>query len=124
MAGAAAGAGAGAGPSAATAAAAAAAAGGGDLFGLEDAPVFYPTDEEFEDPYAYFEKIRRVGERAGICKIVPPSTWKPPFSVDPEVRFAGQASLARRWSGTEGGPSALAHKPRPPTRTNSAHPRA
>ena len=56
-----------------------------DVFGLEEAPVFRPTEQEFEDPYAYIETIRHVGERAGICKIIPPASWKPPFVVDTEV---------------------------------------
>lgn len=38
-----------------------------------DAPVFCPTEKEFEDPLAYLNKIRPQAERAGICKIKPPS---------------------------------------------------
>ncbi|CAO2833156.1 unnamed protein product [Amaranthus hypochondriacus] len=45
---------------------------------LEDVPVFYPSEEEFEDTLRYIEKIRPKAERYGICRIVPPSTWKPP----------------------------------------------
>jgi hypothetical protein len=60
----------------------------GDLFGLPEAPVFYPTADEFADPYAYIDKIRPVGERAGICKVVPPTSWRPPFAIDPKVMIA------------------------------------
>ncbi len=36
-------------------------------------PTFYPTREDFSgDPLIYFEKIRSVAEKYGICKIVPP----------------------------------------------------
>eukprot|EP00985_Skeletonema_marinoi_P019812 scaffold11489_cov78-Skeletonema_marinoi.AAC.4 len=46
-------------------------------------PTFYPTKEEFSgDPLIYLEKIRSVAEKYGICKIVPPEGWNPPFSVD------------------------------------------
>ena len=34
--------------------------------------------QEFEDTLRYIEKIRPKAERYGICRIVPPSTWKPP----------------------------------------------
>lgn len=46
---------------------------------LEDipqAPVYYPTEEEFEDPYAYMNCIRNEAEKYGICKIVPPKTYQ------------------------------------------------
>ncbi|XVF31013.1 hypothetical protein REPUB_Repub16aG0108900 [Reevesia pubescens] len=45
---------------------------------LEDAPVFYPTEEEFEDTLKYIASIRPTAEQYGICRIVPPSSWKPP----------------------------------------------
>ena len=51
----------------------------GDVFTFirpEEAPVFCPTAEEFEDPLVYINKIRPVAEKAGICKIRPPNVSK------------------------------------------------
>lgn len=45
---------------------------------LEDAPVFYPTEEEFEDTLKYISSIRSKAEQYGICRLVPPPSWKPP----------------------------------------------
>ncbi|GJJ76629.1 [histone H3]-trimethyl-L-lysine4 demethylase [Entomortierella parvispora] len=55
------------------------------IFGLPDAPCFYPTAEEFNDPLKYIETIRPEAELAGICKIIPPEGWKPPFALDTET---------------------------------------
>ncbi|KAK9728504.1 hypothetical protein K7432_000986 [Basidiobolus ranarum] len=55
------------------------------LFNLEEAPTFYPTEEEFEDPLGYIDQIKAEGEKYGICKIVPPKNWKPTFCVDTET---------------------------------------
>ncbi|KAK4480459.1 hypothetical protein RD792_013532 [Penstemon davidsonii] len=45
---------------------------------LEEAPVFYPTEKEFEDTLKYISSIRAEAEKYGICRIVPPPSWKPP----------------------------------------------
>jgi histone demethylase JARID1 len=46
-------------------------------------PTFYPTVEDFSgDPLLYLEKIRPQAEKYGICKIVPPKGWNPPFALN------------------------------------------
>jgi len=40
---------------------------------LSEAPVFKPTEEEFQDPMKYISSIRDVVKKFGVCKIVPPS---------------------------------------------------
>ncbi|KAM0905662.1 hypothetical protein ACQ4PT_017254 [Festuca glaucescens] len=45
---------------------------------LDEAPVYHPTEEEFKDTLKYIESIRPTAEPYGICRIVPPSSWKPP----------------------------------------------
>ncbi|KAF9934979.1 hypothetical protein FBU30_009401 [Linnemannia zychae] len=55
------------------------------IFGLAEAPCFYPTPEQFIEPLKYIESIRSEAEKAGICKIIPPAGWKPTFALDTEV---------------------------------------
>ncbi|KAG0231496.1 hypothetical protein BGW42_000202 [Actinomortierella wolfii] len=55
------------------------------IFGLLDAPCYYPTPQEFMEPLKYIESIRHEAEQAGICKIIPPDGWKPPFALDTEI---------------------------------------
>ncbi|CAL5363169.1 unnamed protein product [Camellia sinensis] len=45
---------------------------------LEDAPVFYPNEEEFKDTLKYIATIRHKAEKYGICRVVPPPSWTPP----------------------------------------------
>lgn len=59
-----------------------------NLFGLPYCPVFYPTLEEFRDPYRFFDSVKEAGEKWGLVKVVPPKGWLPPFSVDTEVAYA------------------------------------
>lgn len=58
-----------------------------NFFGLEQAPVFYPTPQEFEDPIRYIESIRHIGELAGICKVIPPSGWAPGVHLNSNTEF-------------------------------------
>ncbi|KAI0265971.1 PLU-1-like protein-domain-containing protein [Gloeopeniophorella convolvens] len=53
-------------------------------FGLEEAPAFFPTPEEFRDPMAYIRAIAPRAQEYGIAKIVPPETWRMPFVTDTE----------------------------------------
>lgn len=48
---------------------------------IPDAPVYYPTKDEFMDPLTYIQKIRPEAEQFGICKIVPPPEWDPSCQV-------------------------------------------
>ncbi|KAK3512856.1 hypothetical protein QTP70_028920 [Hemibagrus guttatus] len=47
-----------------------------------ECPVFEPSWEEFDDPFAFISKIHPIAERTGICKIRPPQGWQPPFACD------------------------------------------
>ncbi|KAF9737061.1 PLU-1-like protein [Paraphaeosphaeria minitans] len=54
------------------------------MFGLQEAPTFRPTAQEFKDPLAYIASIRDEAQQFGIAKIVPPDSWNPPFAIDTE----------------------------------------
>jgi len=54
-------------------------------FGLEDCPTYYPTMDEFKDPLGYIRSVSEHAKNYGICKIVPPESWKMPFTTDTEV---------------------------------------
>lgn len=54
---------------------------------LVEALTFHPSDKEFQDPLEYIEKIRPKAEQFGICRIIPPSTFKPECKVTDDMRF-------------------------------------
>ncbi|KAG5004418.1 hypothetical protein JHK86_028557 [Glycine max] len=62
---------------------------------IEDAPVFYPTEEEFQDTLKYISSIRSRAESYGICRIVPPSSWKPPCPLKEKSIWEGSKFSTR-----------------------------
>lgn len=44
----------------------------GSFLGDLKAPIFCPTEEEFEDPINYIHQIFKYASNYGICKIRPP----------------------------------------------------
>ncbi|KAI9807198.1 MAG: hypothetical protein M1825_005916 [Sarcosagium campestre] len=52
--------------------------------GLQEAPTYRPTEEEFRDPMQYMQKIAPEGRKYGIVKIIPPDGWNPDFAIDTE----------------------------------------
>lgn len=67
-----------------------------DLSSLIEAPVFYPNEKEFNDPMEYLEKIRPDCERFGICRIVPPASFKPECQVSDAMRFTAYNQYIHR----------------------------
>lgn len=53
--------------------------------GLQEAPTFRPTEEEFRNPMEYMRKVAPEGYKYGIIKIIPPDSWNPGFAIDTEV---------------------------------------
>ncbi|XP_072955153.1 lysine-specific demethylase JMJ18-like [Typha angustifolia] len=62
---------------------------------ISEAPVFYPSEEEFKDTLGYIASIRQVAEQYGICRIIPPSSWAPPCPLK-EKSFWGHAEFTTR----------------------------
>ncbi|CRL03162.1 CLUMA_CG016469, isoform A [Clunio marinus] len=75
------------------------------LGNLTEAPVFRPTEKEFQDPIEYIERITPMASRFGICRIIPPESFKPECRVSDEMRFTAYDQyvhkMLHRW-----GPSA------------------
>ncbi|KAK9467189.1 JmjC domain, hydroxylase-domain-containing protein [Lipomyces arxii] len=51
-------------------------------FGLQEAPTYYPTEDQFKDPFNYINTIANEGKEYGIIKIIPPDSWRPSFALD------------------------------------------
>lgn len=72
---------------------------------MVEAPVFRPTEKEFQDPIEFIERIRPLAARFGLCRIIPPASFKPECRVSDEMRFMAYNQyvhkMLHRW-----GPSA------------------
>lgn len=55
------------------------------LYNLPEGKSFYPTWDEFKDPYKYIASISEEGSKYGIMKIIPPEGWKPNFALNINV---------------------------------------
>ncbi|XP_043691747.1 lysine-specific demethylase JMJ703-like isoform X2 [Telopea speciosissima] len=62
---------------------------------LGEAPVFYPTEEEFKDTLKYIASIHPRAEPYGICRIVPPPSWKPPCPLKDKNLWEGSKFATR-----------------------------
>ena len=54
------------------------------LSDIEEMPVFRPTEEEFNSPMDYIEKLyyKQKANHYGCVKIVPPASFKPQCAFD------------------------------------------
>ncbi|XP_036421874.1 protein Jumonji isoform X1 [Colossoma macropomum] len=68
---------------------------------LPDVPVFRPNPREFQDPLLYLDSVRERVESCGLCRVLPPSDWRPECKLNDEMRFVTQVQrihkLGRRW---------------------------
>ena len=68
---------------------------------LVEAPIFRPNESEFKDPMKYIQAISKIAEPFGMCKIIPPASFKPECNVDDDMRFTAYNQyvhkLMNRW---------------------------
>ncbi|XP_051791451.1 protein Jumonji isoform X1 [Erpetoichthys calabaricus] len=68
---------------------------------ITEVPVYRPNHKEFQDPLAYIESIQEQAEPYGLCRVIPPSDWRPECKLSDEMRFVTQVQhihkLGRRW---------------------------
>ncbi|KAK3086413.1 hypothetical protein FSP39_018076 [Pinctada imbricata] len=57
---------------------------------MTEVPTFFPTEEEFQQPIKYIQSISAMAEPFGMCKIIPPSSWKMDGKISEDVRFTTQ----------------------------------
>merc|ERR550532_609525 len=69
---------------------------------MMEAPTFRPTEAEFEDPLKYIQKIRGCAEQFGMCRIIPPSSFKPECNVDDDMRFTAYNQYINRMMSRSG----------------------
>ena len=63
---------------------------------LIEAPVYRPTEKEFKDPMKYIERISKEAQTFGMCKIIPPSSFKPELNVNDDMRFTAYNQYVNR----------------------------
>lgn len=56
---------------------------------VAEAPTFWPTAEDWEDPLRYICFVRRQAEVIGAAKIVPPAGWDAPLAIDKKLFMLG-----------------------------------
>ncbi|KAL4235349.1 Jumonji and AT-rich interaction domain containing 2 [Mactra antiquata] len=65
-------------------------------------PIYYPSDEQFRDPILYIQSIQSEAEQYGMCKIVPPCSWKMESREMEDFRFSTQIQyvhkMLHKWS--------------------------
>lgn len=54
---------------------------------MMDAPTFYPSEEDFKDPLEYFEIIKPVAQKFGICRVVPPPSFKVRMLINDKLDY-------------------------------------
>lgn len=68
---------------------------------LGEVPVFKPSSREFQDPLVYLDSFREQAESCGLCRVLPPTDWRPECKLNDEMRFVTQVQrihkLGRRW---------------------------
>ncbi|XP_058094569.1 putative lysine-specific demethylase JMJ16 [Magnolia sinica] len=62
---------------------------------IDNAPVFYPNEEEFKDALKYIASIRPRAEPYGICRIVPPNSWNPPCPLKEKTTWENSKFATR-----------------------------
>lgn len=63
---------------------------------MVEAPVFRPTEKEFQDPIDFINRIMPVAARFGLCRIIPPSTFKPECKISDDMRFTAYNQYVHR----------------------------
>lgn len=54
---------------------------------MVEAPIFRPSEKDFQDPMEYIERISATASRFGLCKIIPPASFKPDCQLTDDIRF-------------------------------------
>ncbi|ODM89757.1 Protein Jumonji [Orchesella cincta] len=71
---------------------------------LLEAPTYYPSEQDFEDPLKYFDKIQPEAEKFGMARIVPPRSFRPECNVNDDMRFTAYNhyihKMYKRWGPT------------------------